>query len=238
MAGRDAVVLVPAAGVGSRLGPGGPKALRLLAGESLLAHAVRRLVSAPSVAAVVVAAPAADLQLVRQLLADLPGDRELIVVAGGAVRQESVRLALEAAPGELDIVLVHDAARCLVPPELVERVADAVRSGAGAVVPVLPMVDTVKRVDEVDRVVATVDRRALRVVQTPQGFRRSVLREAYRAAAGDPDQAVTDDAGLVEGLGGAVLTVAGDEEAMKVTRPFDLVVASALLERRLDRHRL
>jgi 2-C-methyl-D-erythritol 4-phosphate cytidylyltransferase len=229
---RDTVVLVPAAGVGHRLGPGEPKALRLLAGEPLLVHAVRRLACAPSVAAVVVAAPVGQVGQVRRLLAKVTGDCELVVVAGGVVRQESVRLALRAAPAGLEIVLVHDAARCLVPPSLVEAVVAGVRSGADAVVPVLPVVDTIKSVDTENLVIATVDRHSLRAVQTPQGFRREVLLAAQLVASGaDPVEQVTDDAGLVERAGGRVLAVDGAEEAMKVTRPLDLVVAAALLER-------
>ena len=215
-------VLVPAAGSGVRLGPGAPKALRLLAGEPLLLHAVRGLRRAPDVGPVVVAAPAAELGQVRALLRELDVD----VVAGGAERQDSVRAALRALAPDVDLVLVHDAARCLTPVAVVERVVAALRHGAEAVVPVLPVADTVKQVDG-DRVVATVDRSALRAVQTPQGFRRDVLERAH----GSTGPVLTDDAGLVEAAGGTVTTVAGADEAFKVTRPLDLVLAEALLRR-------
>ena len=215
-------VVVPAAGEGVRLGPGGPKALRLLAGEPLLVHAVRGLRSAPSVGPVVVAAPPTAVAEVAALLASY----DVVVVAGGSSRTRSVAAGLAALPAEVDVVLVHDAARCLTPPEVVERVVAAVRAGAGAVVPVLPVVDTVKRVDG-DRVTATVERADLRSVQTPQGFRREVLVAAH---AGDPDEA-TDDAGLVERAGGEVVTVEGSDEALKVTRPLDLLLAEAMLAR-------
>ena len=212
--------LVPAAGSGVRLGPGAPKALRLLAGEPLLLHAVRGLRSAADVGPVVVAAPVAEVELVRALLREL----DVVVVAGGAERQDSVRAALAALPADVDLVLVHDAARCLTPVAVVERVVAALRGGAQAVVPVLPVADTVKRVDG-DRVVTTVDRSALRAVQTPQGFRREVLERVH----GSTGPALTDDAGLVEAAGGTVTTVAGADEAFKVTRPLDLVLAEALL---------
>jgi 2-C-methyl-D-erythritol 4-phosphate cytidylyltransferase len=215
--------LVPAAGSGVRLGPGAPKALRLLAGEPLLLHAVRGLRRAADVGPVVVAAPAADVERVRSLLREL----DVVVVAGGAERQDSVRAALAALPADVDLVLVHDAARCLTPAAVVERVVAALRSGAEAVVPVLPVADTVKRVDG-DRVVATVDRSALRAVQTPQGFRREVLERVH----GSTGPALTDDAGLVEAAGGTVTTVAGADEAFKVTRPLDLLLAEALLRTR------
>jgi 2-C-methyl-D-erythritol 4-phosphate cytidylyltransferase len=206
-----------------RLGPGAPKALRLLAGEPLLLHAVRGLRRAPDVGPVVVAAPASEVEPVRALLRAF----DVVVVAGGAERQDSVRAALAALPADVDLVLVHDAARCLTPVAVVERVVAALRAGAQAVVPVLPVADTVKQVDG-DRVVATVDRSALRAVQTPQGFRRDVL-ERVHASTGP---ALTDDAGLVEAAGGTVTTVVGADEAFKVTRPLDLLLAEALLRER------
>jgi 2-C-methyl-D-erythritol 4-phosphate cytidylyltransferase len=218
----DVAVLVPAAGAGLRLGPGGPKALRLLGGEPLLVHAIRRVAAAPSVRQIVVAAPAADVAAVDALLAPVA---PVTVVAGGAQRQESVAIALAQVPPEVPIVLVHDAARALTPPELLETVAAAVRSGAPAVIPVLPVVDTVKEVGPDGIVLGTVDRSALRSVQTPQGFRHDVLAAAH-AAAGDP---LTDDAGLVEKAGRPVLCVPGSELAMKITRPLDLILAEALL---------
>ncbi|MGC5289144.1 2-C-methyl-D-erythritol 4-phosphate cytidylyltransferase [Micromonospora sp. DT231] len=218
----DVAVLVPAAGAGVRLGPGRPKALRLLAGEPLLVHAVRRLAAAPSVHTIVVAAPVADVQAVRELLAPVA---PVIVVPGGAERQASVAAALAAVPAGPTIVLVHDAARALTPPELVESVAAAVRDGRDAVIPVLPVVDTIKEVGAGEVVLGTVDRSALRAVQTPQGFRRAVLSAAH-AAAGDP---LTDDAGLVEKQGVTVSCVPGSEYALKITRPFDLALAEHLL---------
>ncbi|SCL40116.1 2-C-methyl-D-erythritol 4-phosphate cytidylyltransferase [Micromonospora pallida] len=218
----DVAVLVPAAGAGIRLGPGAPKALRPLAGEPLLVHAVRRIAGARSVHTIVVAAPVADVPAVQELLAPVA---PVTVVPGGAHRQDSVAAALAAVPAGPEIVLVHDAARALVPAELVESVAAAVRSGHDAVIPVLPVVDTVKEVcaDEVVR--GTVDRSVLRAVQTPQGFRRSVLAAAH-AAAVDP---LTDDAGLVEKQGVPVVCVPGSEYALKITRPFDLALAEHLL---------
>jgi 2-C-methyl-D-erythritol 4-phosphate cytidylyltransferase len=218
----DVAVLVPAAGAGVRLGPGGPKALRLLDGEPLLVHAVRRVAAAPSVRLIVVAAPAADVDAVAALLAPVA---PVVVVPGGAERQESVGRALAAVPDEIGIVLVHDAARALTPPGLIESVAAAVRGGRPAVIPVLPVVDTIKQVGPDDVVHGTVDRSVLRSVQTPQGFRHDVLAAAH-AAAVDP---LTDDAGLVEKSGVEVKCVPGSELALKITRPLDLVLAEALL---------
>ncbi|ROO62780.1 2-C-methyl-D-erythritol 4-phosphate cytidylyltransferase [Micromonospora sp. Llam0] len=221
----DVAVLVPAAGAGLRLGPGAPKALRPLGGVPLLVHAVRRLAAASSVAVIVVAAPPADVDDVRDLLIPATAGLPLIVVPGGAHRQASVAAALTAVPAGPQIVLVHDAARALTPPDLVDSVAAAVRAGADAVIPVLPVVDTIKSVDADETVLATVDRSTLRAVQTPQGFRRDVLVAAH-ADAVDPH---TDDAGLVEKIGVPVLCVPGSERALKITRPFDLVIAEHLL---------
>jgi 2-C-methyl-D-erythritol 4-phosphate cytidylyltransferase len=230
-------VVVAAAGRGERLGPGAPKALRELAGEPLLVHAVRSLVVAPSVDLVVVAAPADRVSEVRALLTDVVGDRVgLAVVAGGPSRQESVRRALDVLPDEVDVILVHDAARTLVPVALVESVIAAVRAGAGAVVPGLPVADTVKRVGADAVVTETVDRSGLWSIQTPQGFSRVVLLAAHEAASDGQATEATDDAGLVERMGGTVTLVPGSEEAFKVTRPIDLVLAEALLaSRRAER---
>jgi 2-C-methyl-D-erythritol 4-phosphate cytidylyltransferase len=225
----DVAVLVPAAGAGLRLGPGGPKALRLLAGEPLLVHAVRRIAAAPSVRLIVIAAPAAEVDAVRRLLAPVA---PVTVVAGGAERQHSVAAALAVVPSEVGIVLVHDAARALTPPDLVESVAAAVRAGRPAVIPVLPVVDTIKEVGPPEGplglgeiVLGTVDRSVLRSVQTPQGFRHDVLAAAHAAGL----DAHTDDAGMVEKAGIPVTCVPGSELAMKITRPLDLVIAEALL---------
>jgi 2-C-methyl-D-erythritol 4-phosphate cytidylyltransferase len=226
--------VVPAAGRGERLGPGEPKALRLLAGSPLLVHAVRALSVAQLVDIVVVAAPPDRVPAVRSLLtadglaADV--DADVQVVAGGATRQLSVRAALDHLPAEVDVVLVHDAARPLAPPELVDSVARAVRGGLPAVVPGLPVADTVKRVGADGVVTDTVDRATLRAVQTPQGFRRDVLYAAHQRVAeeaGGPP--ITDDAGLVERLGVPVHVIPGAAEAFKVTTPLDLTFAEALL---------
>lgn len=167
------------------------------------------------------------LHRVRQACAHR-GSREpasVAVVTGGSERQQSVALALDQAPDQFDIVLVHDAARALTPAETVEDVARAVRTGHDAVIPVLPVVDTITRVDG-NVSVGHVDRAALRAVQTPQGFRRRVLAEAHDAAAG---VTATDDAGLVARLGVPVHTVPGSALALKITTPADLAYAETLL---------
>jgi 2-C-methyl-D-erythritol 4-phosphate cytidylyltransferase len=219
----DVAVLVPAAGAGTRLGPGAPKALRLLAGEPLLVHAVRRIASCDAVGIVVVAAPPAEIAEVTELLAPIA---PVTVVPGGSTRQQSVGAALNAVPDRFEIVLVHDAARALAPALLFAAIADAIRAGNDAVIPVLPVVDTIKEVSALSEVLGTVDRSALRAVQTPQGFRRQMLAAAHASADA---QDATDDAGMVEKLGVRVICVPGSEQALKITRPLDLAIAALLL---------
>lgn len=220
-------VIVPAAGRGERLGPGAPKALRTLAGQPILLHAVRNLATARDVDMIVVAVPEDSVEESRALLAGI--ELPLVIVSGGETRQDSVARALLALPPEVDVVLVHDAARPLVPSEVVDRVAAAVRAGAPAVIPTLGVVDTIKEVDADGVVQATLDRSRLHAVQTPQGFVRDVLQTAHAASDGGD---ATDDAGMVERMGVKVHVVPGHEEAFKITRPLDLVLAEAILVRR------
>jgi 2-C-methyl-D-erythritol 4-phosphate cytidylyltransferase len=216
--------IIPAAGQGIRLAAagdrGGPKAVRMLGGRMMLRRAAEVL--APLVERLVVAGPGDHLDDVRRDLADLPCHVE--VVAGGATRQESVRLALTAIPDDIGLVLVHDAARPLVPRDVVTRVIDALRAGAVAVVPVVTVPDSLRAVDPAGGT-TPVDRSRIRAVQTPQGFSRRVLAAAHRAAQAD----ATDDAGLVERNGYSVELVEGDPLAFKVTRPLDLLLAEAVL---------
>ncbi|MEC9180233.1 MAG: 2-C-methyl-D-erythritol 4-phosphate cytidylyltransferase [Actinomycetota bacterium] len=223
--------LVPAAGRGERLGPGAPKAIREIAGTPMLVHAVKALAASPVVDVVVVAAPSDYREDVGSLLQPQEFSAEVFVVAGGESRSESVARALIALPDDVDVVLVHDAARPLIPPEVITNVVAAVRNGHAAVVPVVPLVDTIRTVGGDASLGATVSRDSLRAVQTPQGFTRDVLQRAHA----EVDAPVTDDAGMVERLGVAVHAVDGHEDAFKVTRPLDVVLAEALIEHRRTR---
>lgn len=197
----------------------------------MLVHAVRALSLARLVDTVVVAAPPDDLSGVYALLTAHRVAAAVHVVPGGATRQDSVAYALAALSDDVDVVLVHDAARPLAPTELVDTVAAAVREGRGAVVPGIAVADTVKVVDGVGRVTTTLPRGELRAVQTPQGFHRTLLVRAHDGARRD-GRAATDDAGLVERLGEPVYVVPGHEDAFKVTRPIDLLLAEAVLAHR------
>ena len=181
----DTVAVVTAAGSGERLGAGIPKAYVELGGCTMLERAVDGLLASGVVDRVVVAVPADRVDETKVLL----GDRAT-VVAGGSERPETVRQAL-AAVGDPDFVLVHDAARPLTPADQIQRVVAALREGLRAVIPVLPVVDTVKAVDANGVVLGTPERAGLRAVQTPQGFETELLRRAYDRAGG---AMVTDDA--------------------------------------------
>ncbi len=210
------VGIVPAAGRGERLGSDVPKAFALCAGRPLLEWSLEVLEAVCD--RVVVALPPGE---------PLGPDR----VRGGDARSESVRAALAAAP-EARVAVVHDAARPLVTRELIEACVDAVEAGGcdGAIA-AAPVSDTVKEADATGRVVRTLDRTRLWAVQTPQAFRADVLRRALDA---EPDvvAAATDDASLVEAIGGVIRIVDAPPENIKVTRELDLRLAEQLLRAR------
>jgi 2-C-methyl-D-erythritol 4-phosphate cytidylyltransferase len=185
--------------------------------RTLLEHAAARL--APGVRDLVVVAPSSHLLEAQELLPSAT------VVSGGATRQESVSCGIAALADDVDLVLVHDAARSFVPPEVVERVVAALRSGADAAIPVLPVTDTIREQRAPGLLGSTVDRSRLVAVQTPQGFLKDVLIEAHRRA--EPANAC-DDASLAEAIGVTVVGVAGSELAFKITRPVDLALARSV----------
>ena len=219
--GRVAAI-IPAAGSGVRLGADVPKAFLALGGLSLLTRSALAMSAVADV--LIVSAPADSLAEASAQLAQV--DAEIHIVAGGEHRQESVANALRMVPEDVSIVLVHDAARPLVPIEVIQHVVAAIRNGAKAVIPVLPLVDTIKRVNNQGIAIETVDRNQLRCVQTPQGFDRATLDVAYQ----NPEVVATDDAGLMDALGIPVLTVAGDERSLKITTMSDVQHALSLLE--------
>jgi 2-C-methyl-D-erythritol 4-phosphate cytidylyltransferase len=216
-----AAILV-AAGSGERLGASVPKAFCTVGGRTLLEHAVARFAAHPGVRDLVVVAPPTLVESAAELV---PGTA---VVAGGRVRQDSVDRGLGGLADDVDTVLVHDVARPFVPADVISRVIEALAAGADAVIPAIPVADTVKRVDASGSVTETLDRAALRAVQTPQGFRRSVLVDAHAASDGT---GVTDDAALVEALGVRVVVVEGADESFKITRPWDLELAELIARR-------
>ncbi len=246
--------IIPAAGLGLRLGGRQPKALRDLGGLPLYMWGIRTLAAHPLMRCILLATPADHLESVNLQVHDLLGQQlvqsncTVQVVAGGDTRQDSVRLALGHVPDWITHVLVHDAARPLTPPGVVDAVVRRLEAGAQAVIPAVPVADTIKQVQPeqgagnpehpaAEVVVRTLPRQHLRAVQTPQGFTRAVLIEAHERALGAGGRtptpgssplAGTDDATLVENLGVAVSVVAGAVEAFKITTSMDFVVAQMM----------
>jgi 2-C-methyl-D-erythritol 4-phosphate cytidylyltransferase len=201
-----------------------------LAGEPLVARPLRTLAALPGVRTLVLVAPAVRHAALRALLTDAGSTGVTIrCVEGGARRQDSVAAGMAAA-ADAAWYLVHDAARPLVSAALATAVLDAARASGTAAIPGLPVADTIKRVDADGRVVETLDRTPLRAVQTPQAFAGPVLRRAHREVLDD----VTDDAGMVERLGLAVVVVAGEPANLKITTPADLELARAILALRAE----
>lgn len=223
-------VIVVAAGSGTRLGAGIPKAFVSLAGATVLEHALApifRLTEAVQVVVVVPADRVGEAETIGARAAGSAADH-LRVVVGGDTRQDSVLAGLGALWPGVGTVLVHDAARALTPTEQFERVIEAAERTGWGIVPGLPVTDTIKRVDAGGRVEQTVDRTTLTAVQTPQAFPKDSLIAAFQAA-GDRLAAATDDAALYADAGHPVLAVLGSEAAFKITTPWDAQRAERLL---------
>ena len=221
----DVGVVIVAAGSGSRVGGNQLKQFRWVGGKPMLLHSVQTFQQRADVAMVVCVLPKAFVGDPPPWLFQCDTDRLLISV-GGRERTESVANGLEDLPDEVNIVLVHDAARPFVSAEMVDRVIAEARRGHGAVA-ALPVVDTLKEVDDELHVLRTVERTRLWRAQTPQGFPRDLIEEAHRRARAEGVGA-TDDAALFERLGLPVIVVRGSERAMKITDEEDFARAEAL----------
>ena len=217
----QAAAIILAAGAGRRLGAGVPKAFLEIGDRPMLAVAAGAAAASPSIAAIVVAAPAGFEEAARSCIEGLPVVSTVVV--GGMTRQASVRAALAVLEGP-QIVAVHDAARPFAPPDLFTEVVRAVAAGADGAIPVLALTDTVKRLDGL-RVIDTVPRDDLGLAQTPQAFRVDALRRAHEQAT-DAGYSVTDDAMLLERVG-EVVAVPGDPRNFKITTMLDLARAEA-----------
>ncbi|HKV51769.1 MAG TPA: 2-C-methyl-D-erythritol 4-phosphate cytidylyltransferase [Gemmatimonadaceae bacterium] len=221
----DVGVIIVAAGTGSRTGSTELKQFRWVAGKPMLLHSVQRCMERSDVAVVIAVLPRSHAGDPPPWLFQCDVDR-LLVSAGGRERGDSVYAGLTDLPPEVRIVVIHDAARPLLDAETLDRVIAAARSGSGAVAGV-PVTDSLKRVDEADRVTETVDRTRLWRAQTPQAFPRDMIERAYADARANGIRA-TDDAALCERLGMPVLMVRGSERAMKITEEADFARAEAL----------
>lgn len=208
-----------------------PKQFLAIGGLPLIVHSLRVLQAAPSVDAIILAVPQADIAYCQSDIVRAHGFSKVIdVVVGGAERQDSVRLALAAVGGETEIVLVHDAVRPFLTLQMVTEVVKAARATGAAIVAV-PMRDTVKQVGANHTIERTVDRKNLWLAQTPQAFRRDWLQEAHNKAHLEGVHA-TDDAYLIEWSGRPVTVVEGSGENIKVTRPEDMIIGEAIMAER------
>lgn len=226
---RDVAAIVVAAGSGSRTGSSELKQFRWVAGKPMLLHSVQTLMARPDVASVICVLPKSHAGDPPPWLFQCDVER-LVVTVGGRTRFDSVIQGIMELPEEARIVLVHDAARPLLSDEVLDRVVATARTGVGAVA-ALPVVDTLKEVDESGRIARTVDRARLWRAQTPQGFPRAMLEGAYHAlwsARLETPVRATDDAAVCEQAGHPVVVVRGSERLMKVTEPGDFERADAI----------
>ena len=215
--------VIAAAGSGERFGLDRPKAFANLRDRPLLAESLERLEESDWIDSIVVAAPPDWEEPVILLAEELGCGKVVEAVTGGATRAASVAAAVGVVPDDAAVVLVHDAARPVLPEEVIDRVLTALNEGWDGAIPVLPLADTVKRIES-DRVVETVAREELAVAQTPQAFVAPVLRGALS------DDDATDCAALVEARGGRIKAVLGDPRLFKVTDPADLALVESWLE--------
>ncbi|MEW6708542.1 MAG: 2-C-methyl-D-erythritol 4-phosphate cytidylyltransferase [Candidatus Riflebacteria bacterium] len=222
----SAAVIIPAAGNGTRMGLDHPKQYHLLAGVPILIHTIRAFVATPSIQRIVVTVPPDRIADSHRLLTQYDlADHAITVTGGGARRQDSVLAGLNCLGEDIDIVLVHDGARPLITPELIQRCLEAAWRD-GAAIAAIPVKDTLKKSRPDQTIACTIDRRDLWQAQTPQATRLTLLKQAYAALGG---QDVTDEAALLELAGIAVTLIEGSETNIKITRPLDLILAEKMM---------
>lgn len=227
--------ILPAAGLGTRMGAETPKQFLELDGAPILVHSLRKLASCELVTDIIVATRGDEVGRLEERLRQEKFRQKLRVVKGGDTRQESVAAALKQVESDTEIVLVHDAVRPFVTREQIARVIEEARN-CGAAILGIPAMDTVKEVkrtslpEDVALITMTVPRERVVMAQTPQAFRTQILRDAFARAEADGVNA-SDEAGLVERLGQEVHVVLGSERNIKITKPADMELANFYLER-------
>jgi 2-C-methyl-D-erythritol 4-phosphate cytidylyltransferase len=225
--------VVVAAGRGYRLGGPVPKQFLSVGGHTVLGHTLRALLNHPQVEGAVITLPRGYQKVTREILARTGITKPVRLRIGGAERAESVRLGLEAVPAAVGYVMIHDGVRPCVDSALINRLLAAVGT-AGAVIPGVPVTDSLKEITPKGYVRRTVDRSRIWAAQTPQVFSRSLLEEAYRRAGPAASQ-YTDCSGLVAQAGNRVRIVDGDRDNLKVTHPRDLKLVRDILRSRFTR---
>lgn len=223
-------LLIPAAGMGRRMGTSRNKLLLTLRSQPLLAWTILAAQASYHIHWIGIIAQRSDEEFIKELLAELPVTKEVKIVYGGATRQESVYNGLQALPATAERVLIHDGARCLATPELIDRCADAIAHCQGLIAAVT-VKDTIKVVDENRLIQSTPDRRQLWAAQTPQAFEVKLLKQCHDFGLSQGWE-VTDDAALLERCGFPVQIVEGEETNLKITTPVDLQVAEFILAQR------
>lgn len=223
-------VIIPAAGQGKRFGAGKNKAFVLLAGKSILERTVEAFSDIPDIGERIIVVAPDEVAEITEQAKSFPKSETIKVVAGGVERQYSIENALSSVDSEAEIVLVHDGARPLISRDVIHKLIMEVRESSAAIVAV-PVKDTIKKVDANGVVVDTPRRSELWAIQTPQGFSRDLIINAYKRARED-NFLGTDDASLVERMGVSVKIVQGEYENIKITTPEDLPIANLFLERR------
>ena len=216
------LAIIPAAGLGVRMGGETPKQFLSLEGVPIFVHTLRKFAASDSIDLIHLSLRSDDMERVRREVEREHLLKQVRLVAGGATRQETVARALAEAPATTQIVVVHDAVRPFVPLDLIQRVVEQARKD-GAVILGIPSVDTVKQVER-QTVLGTVPRERVVLAQTPQAFRFSLLRDAFSRAAHDGYHG-TDESSLVERLGHTVTVIMGSDRNIKITKPSDLPLA-------------
>ena len=221
------LAIVPAAGVGTRMGGETPKQFLSIEGTPIFVYTLRKLASAQVLDEIFLAVRFGEMERVQQVVDGERLGRPLRLTGGGGTRQETVARALEAAPQSTEVVLVHDAVRPFVTAEMVQKVVEAARSDGAAILGI-PSVDTIKQVEH-EVILGTIPRERIALAQTPQAFRFSLFREAVDRALADGFQG-TDEASLVERLGERVTVLMGSDRNIKITKPSDLPLARLFIE--------
>ncbi|MCJ7809690.1 MAG: 2-C-methyl-D-erythritol 4-phosphate cytidylyltransferase [Desulfobulbaceae bacterium] len=226
---KTVAAIVPAAGSGVRMGAGRAKQFLEIRNRPLLALTLETLQKCDQVDAIILVVPEADVAFCRDQIVDPFGiDKVVKIVPGGARRQDSVRIGVEATGGNYDLLLIHDGVRPMITVELVERVIEAAGKHR-AVIAAMPAKETVKEVNSENEVVGTYDRKRVWMVQTPQIFRYGDIMAAHERAVSEGWEEATDDSLLVEKTGITVTVVEGSDRNIKVTTPFDLEMARNIL---------
>ncbi len=220
-------VIIPAAGSGERMGSDVPKPFIQVGDKTILEHTISRFLEVSDVAQIIIATSKSYISTIKSMFEQLSSDIQLNVVEGGSERQFSIYNALKIVSAECELVAVHDAVRPFVRKQLIEECCEVAINVGGAVLGV-PAKDTIKKVDGDKLVESTPDRSGLWQAQTPQIFQKELLIEAYESAL-DQNFIGTDDASLVERIGGTIQMVEGDRENLKITYPVDLKVAELIL---------